>query len=85
MYDTGDFVDDYYVTPELRNDQSFLFLVTVEKDGPKKLELTPLLISNMQVNIAEEPDRTESLRRMQQFSQELGTQVDKQGVVNISK
>ena len=27
LYDTGDFVDDYYVTPSLRNDQSFFYIV----------------------------------------------------------
>ncbi|MCL4436773.1 MAG: CapA family protein [Thaumarchaeota archaeon] len=30
LYDTGDFVDDYAVDPDLRNDQSFLYLVTFE-------------------------------------------------------
>jgi len=33
MYDTGDFVDDYMVTPSKRNDHSALFLVTIDKNG----------------------------------------------------
>ena len=30
LYDTGDFIDDYAIHPELRNDWSFLFRVSVE-------------------------------------------------------
>lgn len=32
MYDTGDFVDDYAVDDYLKNNQTFLFLVTLSKD-----------------------------------------------------
>ena len=34
FYDTGDFIDDYYVDPTLRNDRSFFFVVEVNKKGP---------------------------------------------------
>jgi poly-gamma-glutamate synthesis protein (capsule biosynthesis protein) len=30
LYDTGDFIDDYAVDDRLRNDRSFVFLVSVE-------------------------------------------------------
>ena len=83
MYDTGDFVDDYYVTPELRNDRSFLFLVTATKNGPKKLKLIPTLISNMQVNLAPEKDAQESLKHIQKLSKRLRTIVDKNGVIKF--
>lgn len=56
MYDTGDFVDDYAVDPELRNDMSFIFRVVVDETGPRKLELLPVLINGQefcQVNLAE--------------------------------
>lgn len=32
MYDCGDFVDDYAVDPEYRNDLSFIFLLCLEED-----------------------------------------------------
>jgi len=37
MYDTGDFIDDYAVDDELRNDQTFLFLVTLSKNRIEKI------------------------------------------------
>jgi poly-gamma-glutamate synthesis protein (capsule biosynthesis protein) len=55
MYDTGDFVDDYAVDPELRNDMSFIFKVIVDETGLRKLELIPVLINGQefcQVNLA---------------------------------
>lgn len=73
FYDTGDFVDDYAIDSKLRNDRSFLFLVNVTKDGPQKLKLVPTLIENMQVNIAQGADRTESFERMQMLSAKLNT------------
>jgi len=53
LYDTGDFVDDYYVDPYLRNDCSFLFLVELDANGPKKLTLIPTIIFNCQVHLAD--------------------------------
>ena len=73
LYDTGDFVDDYYVDPDLRNDRSFLFLVELGKGGPTKLSLIPVLISNFQVNLAKGQDREETLNRMQALSREFDT------------
>lgn len=81
MYDTGDFVDDYYVTPELRNDQSFLFFVSAGLGGITKIYLVPTLIANMQVNLAQEAEATQTLKRMQQLSAEFGTQIKADGVV----
>ena len=83
MYDTGDFVDDYRVDLKLRNDRSFLFLVTVDKTGPKKLKLIPTLISNMQVNKAEGKDKLWSLHRMQKLSAEFGTRISSNGTLIV--
>lgn len=56
MYDTGDFVDDYAVDPVLRNDCSFLFLVSADKKEIKQIELIPSRIENMRVNRAQDED-----------------------------
>ncbi len=45
LYDTGDFIDDYAVKPELRNDWSFLFQVSVEEGRFERLDLTPVKLS----------------------------------------
>lgn len=76
MYDTGDLVDDYAVDRLLRNDLSFLFLVTITKKENSKIAEIKLIstkIDNMQVNQAVGPDAAWSLKRMQELSNELGT------------
>ena len=87
MYDTGDFVDDYAVDNELRNDQSFFYQVTLCKIQEKTIicnvHLTPLLISNMQVNLAIGKEKDIILKRMQQLSLELGTNIGSEGTINI--
>ncbi len=77
MYDTGDFVDDYAIDEELRNDQTFLFLVTLNKDKIEKIELIPGLISMMQVNKAKGLDFEEITNKMVKLSEELGTKMVK--------
>lgn len=70
MFDTGDFVDDYAVDQELRNDRSFFFKVTVNALGFVSLQLVPVLISNMQVNHAPQADARETISLMQALSDE---------------
>jgi poly-gamma-glutamate capsule biosynthesis protein CapA/YwtB (metallophosphatase superfamily) len=74
LYDTGDFVDDYYVDPMLRNDRSFLFLVECNKKGIQRLRLIPVLIQNFQVNKAKENEAKEIMKRMQLLSREMHTE-----------
>jgi poly-gamma-glutamate synthesis protein (capsule biosynthesis protein) len=86
MYDTGDFVDDYAVYPNLRNDQSFLFRIMVKKSGPQQIELIPVFIENMQVNKAEGQMAEEILRKMKGLCAEFDTQVkiiDGKGIIKI--
>ncbi len=83
MYDTGDFVDDYQVDPVLRNDRSAFFEVTVDKNGIKRVQLIPVLINDMQVNVAEGEEKRAIIDRMKQLSQELGTLINDQGIITI--
>lgn len=76
IYDSGDFVDDYYVDPALRNDCSFFFTVQVSKQGIQSITLLPVLISNCQVNLSTSKDREQTISRMQKLSEELGTQFE---------
>lgn len=73
LYDTGDFVDDYYVDPLLRNDRSFLFLVECNKQGIQRLRLVPVLIGDFQVNQAKGEEAKEVMKRMQRLSKEMNT------------
>ncbi|SFR86199.1 poly-gamma-glutamate synthesis protein (capsule biosynthesis protein) [Halomicrobium zhouii] len=53
LYDCGDFVDDYRVDEELRNDRSFLFELTVDdRATPVRLRLVPVEIRGCQVHLA---------------------------------
>lgn len=71
LYDTGDFIDDYYVDPLLRNDRSFLFLVQVSKRGFEKLELLPTHIENFSVHFAKGKEAEEIHQRMSYLSSHL--------------
>ncbi len=75
LYDTGDFVDDYYVDPFLRNDRTFLFLVEVGRQGIQRLRLIPARIDNFQVNRAKAKDAQAIMEHMKLLSKEMGTEL----------
>ncbi len=75
LYDTGDFVDDYAVDPELRNDLSALFLLHVEQGHVAGLELVPVQIALEQVNLASGDARKWFARRFTALCKEVGTVV----------
>jgi poly-gamma-glutamate capsule biosynthesis protein CapA/YwtB (metallophosphatase superfamily) len=73
LYDTGDFIDDYAVDPELRNDRSFLFRVSVEGGVLRRLELFPVVLPYARVELAAGDERSAVLDLMQSLSAEMGT------------
>jgi poly-gamma-glutamate capsule biosynthesis protein CapA/YwtB (metallophosphatase superfamily) len=73
LYDTGDFIDDYAIHPELRNDWSFLFRVSVEGGSFARLELSPVKLRYARVGLATGEERKEILDRMEVLSAEMGT------------
>jgi poly-gamma-glutamate capsule biosynthesis protein CapA/YwtB (metallophosphatase superfamily) len=75
LYDTGDFIDDYAVNDRLRNDRSFVFLVSVEGGEFRRLELFPVVLSFAHTRLATGGERREILRRMERLSDELGTRL----------
>ena len=79
LYDTGDFVDDFRIEPEFRNDQALLFLIDVDRQGVRSLELIPALIADEQVNLAPVVERTQILDKMQRLSLEFGTKLANPG------
>jgi poly-gamma-glutamate synthesis protein (capsule biosynthesis protein) len=53
LYDTGDFLDDYAVDENLRNDWSFIFLFDVASDGAiQRLRMLPVLLEFARVDLA---------------------------------
>lgn len=57
LYDTGDFLDDYAVDPVLRNDYSFLYVVRLSGGAIERVELVPVVIRDLRVDVARKGDR----------------------------
>jgi poly-gamma-glutamate synthesis protein (capsule biosynthesis protein) len=81
IYDAGDFVDDYAVDRELRNNRSFLFEVSVDpsRGDPVELRLRPTEIENCTVNWAGDDAAEWSRERMRDLSVPFGTTFDRDG------
>jgi poly-gamma-glutamate synthesis protein (capsule biosynthesis protein) len=79
LYDTGDFVDDYIVDAELRNDRSALFLLRVAAGRITELELLPVAIGDCQVNPAAGAAREWFVHRFRERSREFGAAVAVEG------
>jgi len=77
LYDTGDFIDDYAVDPDLRNDRSFLFRLSTEDGELGRLELFPVVLPYARVELARGEERGEILDLMQNLSAEMGTTFDR--------
>jgi poly-gamma-glutamate synthesis protein (capsule biosynthesis protein) len=78
LYDTGDFVDDYAVDSELRNDLSALFRITIRPPQVVSVEAVPVAISDMRVNLARGTQRARFLRRLTALCSEMDTRVAQQ-------
>ncbi|MDG5758766.1 CapA family protein [Natronococcus sp. A-GB1] len=84
LYDTGDFVDDYAVDSNLRNDRSFLFVLAVSEAGvPTELRLYPTEIDDCAVHEAS-PDAADwSRERMRELSAPFGTTFQREGTAMV--
>ena len=74
LYDLGDFLDDYAVHPVLRNDLGLLFLVTLDAEGPLRLEAVPLQLEYAYTRPAEGDEADWIRRRFVRACSELGTE-----------
>lgn len=83
LYDTGDFVDDYVVEPELRNDLSAFFVLTIDKAGLVNLSLIPVRIVDYQATRAEKADFDRVIARMQKLSSDFNTSIDDEGTISF--
>lgn len=63
LFDLGDFLDDYAVDPELRNDLSLLWLVELDAAGPRRVEGVPVRLEYAFTRRAEEAE-AEGLARL---------------------
>src|SRR3990170_3010834 len=80
-YDLGDYVDDYAVDPDLRNDRSFLFVFDLDRTGVRGIHLQPILIDGWrcQVKRARGADAAETMATMVARCRKMGTSVGQEG------
>jgi poly-gamma-glutamate synthesis protein (capsule biosynthesis protein) len=75
LYDLGDFVDDYAVDGDLRNDLGLLWLVSIDDSGPRHLEALPLKLEYCHTRLATGDDAAWVARRLRALCARLGTEV----------
>jgi poly-gamma-glutamate synthesis protein (capsule biosynthesis protein) len=85
-YDLGDFLDDYAVDPQLRNDLGLLFLLELRDGAPVALEAVPLKLEFCFTRLADGADADWIARRFTAACAALGTEVERREgrlVVNV--
>jgi poly-gamma-glutamate synthesis protein (capsule biosynthesis protein) len=75
LFDLGDFLDDYAVDAELRNDLGLLFLVTLDRAGPLRVEAVPLRLEFCFTRMAQDEEAEWIGRRFRQACADLWTEV----------
>ncbi|MDO8262452.1 MAG: CapA family protein [Gallionella sp.] len=75
LYDTGNFIDDYAVHPQLRNDRSCLFKLMFEHGKLCRIELLPVSLSVAHVALARGEEFDAICARMEMLSAEFGTRL----------
>ncbi len=74
LYDTGDFLDDYWVFPGVRTDRTFLFLADVDGGRISGLRLVPLSLAPAEVRRPGEFEHAAICARMRRLCRWLGTE-----------
>ena len=76
LYSTGDFVDDYMVDRDERNDLSFLFVLERETNGMTRVRLYPTRIKDFGVRLANARQWQFLKRTMQAKCRAFGTTIE---------
>jgi poly-gamma-glutamate synthesis protein (capsule biosynthesis protein) len=81
LYSTGDFIDDYMVDKEERNDLSFLFVLEGEAHRITRIRLYPTRIEDLGVRMGNEQEWQFLKRTMQTKCRTFGTVLEVEGQV----
>jgi len=79
LFDLGDFIDDYAVDPVLRNDLGLLWLVTLDPQGPRRLEGIPLFLDFCHTRLADGEEAAWVRNRFRDACAAMGTEVTEEG------
>jgi poly-gamma-glutamate capsule biosynthesis protein CapA/YwtB (metallophosphatase superfamily) len=75
LYDLGDFIDDYAIDPVLRNDLGLLWMISIDSEGPARLEAIPLFLEFCHTRLADGEDAEWIRKRFRHACAEFGTDV----------
>jgi poly-gamma-glutamate capsule biosynthesis protein CapA/YwtB (metallophosphatase superfamily) len=78
LFDLGDFLDDYAVDADLRNDLGLLCRVTLDGRGPRRLEALPLRLEYCRTRLADGWEADWVRRRFARACAQLGTDVSEE-------
>jgi poly-gamma-glutamate capsule biosynthesis protein CapA/YwtB (metallophosphatase superfamily) len=78
LYDLGDFLDDYWVDPELRNDLGLLFLADVDRGRLRRVEAVPLELQHCRTVVARGEAAAFIRRRFREACRRLGEESSEQ-------
>jgi poly-gamma-glutamate synthesis protein (capsule biosynthesis protein) len=79
LYDTGDFLTDYWVFPGIRIDHSFAFVVDYQNYRPVRLNLVPVKLKLGRISLAQDEDFAQITNTMIRRSKRLGTRLRRVG------
>ena len=84
LYDTGDFVDDYMIDWNLRNDLGAFFMLTLKPNATLDLLIIPTRIQEYQVNRATGEDYDWVMNRLKRLSSDFGTVLSPDGRITLA-
>jgi poly-gamma-glutamate synthesis protein (capsule biosynthesis protein) len=76
LFDLGDFLDDYAVNRRLRNDLGLLWLVELDRMGPRRIRALPLALDYCFTRRASPAEAGWILRRLRELCAPFGTNVE---------
>ena len=86
LYDLGDFLDDYAVDPELRNDLGLLWLVDLDTSGPRRIRALPLALDYCFTRAARDDEADWIARRLRSLCEPFGTTVEaSDGLIDVRR
>jgi len=78
LFDLGDFLDDYAVDPDLRNDLGLLWFVELDGGGPRRIRALPLALDYCFTRRAKADEVAWIAARLRDLCAPFGTAVDLQ-------
>jgi poly-gamma-glutamate synthesis protein (capsule biosynthesis protein) len=75
LYDTGDFLDDYAVDPDLRNDWGLLYRAEVTPGRVERLHVHPVFLELARTRAARGAELDDIRRRLQDLCRPFGSRV----------